>query len=70
MIRRTTAALLGVVATFCMVGSAAAEPMIPASPPVPPTLHCHTPWQFPRFVHGQWECLGGPGPVVPGAIYH
>jgi hypothetical protein len=67
MTRRTAAALAGVAASLCVAGSAAAGPMIPAPPP---TLHCHTPWQFPHERNGQWECIGGPGPVViPGHHY-
>jgi hypothetical protein len=66
--RRSAAAVLGVAAALCVsaasvAGGAAAAPA-PSTPPVPPNLHCHTPWQLPVYTDGQWRCAGGPGPVV------
>ncbi|WP_067678526.1 hypothetical protein [Nocardia miyunensis] len=64
MSRRTVAVLLGVAGAFGVAGTAVAAPTIPAPPP---TLHCHTPWQFPHEQNGRWTCIGGHGPVVlPG----
>ncbi|MBU3066297.1 hypothetical protein KO481_32860 [Nocardia sp. NEAU-G5] len=66
--RRSAALLLGVLATLSvsaatLAGGATADPA-PSTPPVPPNLHCHTPWQLPVYTGGQWRCAGGPGPVV------
>ncbi|WP_157116718.1 hypothetical protein [Nocardia vaccinii] len=67
MTRRTVAVLLGPAASLVFAGTAAAGTTIPAPPP---TLHCHTPWQFPHEQNGRWTCVGGHGPVAPRGRHH